>query len=88
MWNDRFTAGLWGRATFKNIFGGSSGPAPVAPTPTPPPTMPDPFNNDAADAARKKATEDAQKYGRAGTTLTTSRGAAGTIAGSAKLGAS
>lgn len=79
-----------GRVRFKNIFSpGAQPPAPAAPTPLPPPTMPD-FNSPGAMEARRRATVAATQGGRQSTILSTaaSRGtmASGGYAGS-KTGA-
>jgi hypothetical protein len=60
------------RLRYKNMFGGSGGQqqaAPVAPTPTPPPTMPDPWGPAAREAARRAGAGMA-KGGRSSTVLT------------------
>ncbi len=57
------------------------------PKPTPPPRMPDPFSPESLEAKRRTMA-DAAMGGRAASTLTTAGSrAAGTIAGSTKLGA-
>lgn len=92
MWNDRFAGdpcSVWGRAAFKNIFGGGGTTVniPPAPTPTPPPTMPDPFSPASMEAARN-AQAAALQGGRSSTILTTAASrASGTIAGGAYGGA-
>lgn len=65
--------------SMKGLFG-----APPAPTPTPPPVMPDP-NSPAVLAARRDAMGQAQRGGRASTTLTTPLAAGGTYSAT-KLG--
>lgn len=69
-----------------SLFG--SGPAPVAaPTPLPPPTMPDPNSPATIAAAQMKSQQDAMRSGRSASILTTAGGRApATIAGGA-LGA-
>lgn len=82
MWNDRLLApcSLWGRAAFKNLFGG----APATPAVAPPPAMPDPLDP-ANIAASQKAQQALSANGRSSTVLTTraSRTPSTTIAGGA-----
>lgn len=75
-----------GRVRFKNIFSPGAQPPPAAaPTPLPPPTMPD-FNSPAALEARRRAMVANTQGGRQSTILT-SAGSRGTMASGGYAGA-
>jgi hypothetical protein len=76
-----------GRVRFKNIFspGGAQPAIPAAPTPTPPPTMPD-FNSPSALEARRRAMVANTQGGRQSTILTTAANR-GTMASGGYTGA-
>ena len=69
------------------LFGGGSTTVVQAPTPLPPPTMPDPNSPANIAAGTQQAQQTAMRDGRAATILTTAASRPATIAGGALGGA-